>query len=224
MRGIILPLSAVCRANKWRKKDSDAVCALIKSLPRASERVTQLLPANTDQLQSMLAGLHEHVAVYRYKMCSNPQCNKVLRNEMKDAEFCSFCNTPKSSSEQLMYISIIEHLQRIYSCEQLAEAMQWHNKRPQPAPGSLHDIYDQKIWQDRVLQDPNIASDPRNVVLGGSADGIKLNAFDNHSQELWPLVTFIYNPPPAMRCIPGLALLTGLPPVSSKTHAGDLQR
>ncbi len=199
------------------------MCHLLKIDSQLSDAVKALMPATREQLHAMLyMDETDQVNMYEYKMCCNPQCNTLFRHEHANLPTCRICNHPPAG-EPVYYFSIIEHLERVFKTPILAKAMCHHVERDAPQDGGKHDLYDTAVWNDAVLQDEIICADARNAVLLFSADGIKLNKEDNHSPEFWPMIVTLCNLPPALRFLPGLSFMIGLPPTSAKTFTSVLE-
>jgi hypothetical protein len=215
---------AAARAQqKWGAESVKAILQLVKGLPFFTDDVRDLLPSNESQLDSMLAAAGvKGPYVHTYVICTNPECGAVFRCEMKDATKCHHCGAARNSQHTARYISIIDHLEWLYSCPALAPLMTWHASRQAPLPGHLHDVQDTLLWDRRVRQDSIMAADSRSAVFGIAADGIKVDANNSSSAELWPLVTCLYNLPPDLRWVPGIALVSCLLPAGYSNLSGVL--
>ncbi len=177
------------RQRRWGTQDVNGVCQLLKTLPFLGQEEQALMPDDEAQLEAMLAAAgFGGPTVYTYTLCTNHQCGAVFRCGTRDASHCQQCGTPRDNSHQLKYMSLREHVQRIFSCAPLAASMRWHADRPRPPQGHAHDIQDTPLWQRRVRNDPVVSADSRSIIIGVSADGVKMDPNNQLSAELWPVV------------------------------------
>lgn len=220
-----MSIMAARRERKWGTADTTKVCKIFKASPLIQgTRVQELLPEDESQLLAMLesAGLRGP-KVYTYVVCTNFECAAVFRGTTLNDQQCSECGAQRDNSHTAKYISIIDKLRCIYSCPPLAAAMQWHAQRTKPPVGHVHDVQDTAIWHRKVTQNAVMAADARSAVISIAADGIKLDANDPSSQQIWPVVAVLNNLPPSLRWIPGVAWVVCLPPPNCDNLRGLLK-
>nr|KAJ0221410.1 hypothetical protein LSAT_V11C200065740 [Lactuca sativa] len=75
------------------------------------------------------------------------------------------------------------------------EDLTWHATDRKVNIGVLSHPTDSPAWAAIDDKYPDFASEPRNLRLGISADGVDVNR-GNRSHSVWPILTIIYNLPP----------------------------
>ena len=124
-------------------------------------------------------------------------CHVCGTSRWKWDEKCGDMNNHSSSENQipakvLRYFPITPRLQRLYMCEETANAMKWHaNERPNDQ--NLRHLTDGQAWKDFDSLHPEFAQDPRNVRLGLSSDGFNPFRTMSIAHSTWPVVLVNYN-------------------------------
>nr|GEX62991.1 hypothetical protein [Tanacetum cinerariifolium] len=132
-------------------------------------------------------------------------CCLFRRDDNKDLDFCSVCNTSrwkdsntprkKVLKKVLRYFPIIPRLQRLYKSSHTAKEMIWHATGKCTEPGEMQHPVDGRAWKKFDTKYLDFAKEPRNVRLRLVADGF--NLFGNLSQaySMWPAILTTYNLP-----------------------------
>ncbi|KAL6558824.1 hypothetical protein OROMI_019174 [Orobanche minor] len=94
----------------------------------------------------------------------------------------------------LWYFPLIPRLKRLYKMKSISKDLIWHSTSYKK-PGVLRHPSDSPAWKAIDDRFPEIASDPRNLRLGISTDGVDINR-GNRNHSVWPVLTVIYNLPP----------------------------
>ncbi|HET7732936.1 MAG TPA: DUF4218 domain-containing protein [Paludibacter sp.] len=76
----------------------------------------------------------------------------------------------------------------------MSEDLRWHATR-KTTEGVLRHPADSQAWRTIDEKFPEFGTDPRNLRLGISADGVDVNR-GNRPRSVWPVLTLIYNLPP----------------------------
>jgi Transposase family tnp2 len=116
-------------------------------------------------------------------------------------------------------LPIIPCLISLYSNKEVANVLQYRYKY-MSKPGTTADVFNSEHYQNlrkkpvtihRVSLGHNFFSQPNDIALGLSTDGF--GPFKRQKHTCWPLILFLYNFPPKIRCtlssIFGLSLIPG---------------
>ncbi|KAK1680532.1 hypothetical protein QYE76_041380 [Lolium multiflorum] len=163
------------------------------------------LPTSIDEAKKVVCPLDlPHV---KYHACIN-DC-ALFRNEYKDRTTCPVCGqgrykrgNKKVPLKVVWYFPITPRLQRYFVDPKEAKLMQWHAEREKPADDPekgkiLTHPADASQWNALDIEFADeFGSEPRNIRLGMSTDG--LNPFGNQSSthSTWPVFVWPYNLPP----------------------------
>ena len=163
------------------------------------------LPTSIDEAKKIVCPLDlPHV---KYHACIN-DC-ALYRDEYKDRTTCPVCGqgrykrgNKKVPRKVVWYFPITPRLQRYFVDPKEAKLMQWHAEREKPADDPekgkiLTHPADASQWNVLYIEFADeFGSEPRNVRLGMSTDG--LNPFGNQSSthSTWPVFVWPYNLPP----------------------------
>jgi Transposase family tnp2 len=124
---------------------------------------------------------------------------------------CPYCDEPRLTElgkprKLFFYLPIIPRLVSLYGNKEMANVLQYrHNYTSKP--GTTADVFDSEHYQNlrktRVTiggetLGHNFFSQPTDIALGLSTDGF--GPFKRRKHTCWPLILFIYNFPPAIRC------------------------
>ena len=110
----------------------------------------------------------------------NPQNNKIIYNV---------------PAKVLWYFPIIPRLIRLFQSEKTAKDMVWHEKERKKEPGVLRHPADSPAWAAIDKRYPDFGSEPRNIRLGISTDGVDVHR-GTKTHSVWPILSVIYNLPP----------------------------
>nr|XP_051202093.1 uncharacterized protein LOC127315663 [Lolium perenne] len=165
------------------------------------------LPTSIDEAKKVVCPLDLlHV---KYHACIN-DC-ALFRNEYKDRTTCPVCGqgrykrgNKKVPLKVVWYFPITPRLHRYFVDPKEAKLMQWHAEREKPADDLekgkiLTHPADASQWNALDIEFADeFGSEPRNVRLGMSTDG--LNPFGNQSSmhNTWSVFVWPYNLPLAM--------------------------
>ncbi|KAK1631516.1 hypothetical protein QYE76_005831 [Lolium multiflorum] len=171
------------------------------------------LPTSIDEAKKVVCPLDlPHV---KYHACIN-DC-ALFRNEYKDRTTCPVCGqgrykrgNKKVPLKVVWYFPITPRLQRYFVDPKEAKLMQWHAEREKPADDPekgkiLTHPADASQWNALDIEFADeFGSEPRNIRLGMSTDG--LNPFGNQSSthSTWPVFVWPYNLPLAVHKAAGL--------------------
>ena len=131
----------------------------------------------------------------------------LYRKEYKDLVACPTCGMSRWKVDEktkviyenvptkvLWYFPLIPRLKRLYKVKSISKDLIWHSTSSKK-PGVLRHPSDSPAWKAIDDRFPEIASDPRNLRLGISTDGVDVNR-GNRNHSVWPVLTVIYNLPP----------------------------
>jgi hypothetical protein len=111
-----------------------------------------------------------------------------------------------------VYRPVRQIIQEIFSCPSLAKEMTYHNSTRVDDlkwnEQEIVDVYDGKAYKD-IMKDPTFNTDPRNVIIGITTDGVQPYT-DDDQYSIWPIVLTFYNLPPYLRYQVGCAPLVGI--------------
>ncbi|KAL7606445.1 hypothetical protein Lser_V15G18818 [Lactuca serriola] len=114
----------------------------------------------------------------------------LYRNEYTNLAACPTCG-----KSRWKYFPIIPHFKRLFQSKTTAKDLTWHAIERMVDVGVLSHPADSPAWAAIDDKYPDFSSDPRNLRLGISADGVDVNR-GNMSHSVWPVLTVIYNLPP----------------------------
>lgn len=131
----------------------------------------------------------------------------LYRNEHEYSNVCPTCgksrwkvdeNTKKIHKDipakVMWYFPLIPRLQRLFQVKSTAKELIWHSTSSK-IPGVMRHPSDSPAWKALDDRFPVIATDPRNLRLAISTDGVDVNR-GNRNHSVWPVLTVIYNLPP----------------------------
>ncbi|XP_058195233.1 uncharacterized protein LOC131311699 [Rhododendron vialii] len=134
----------------------------------------------------------------------------LYRKELKTATSCPTFNTSrwklkKNSTEirdgvpakVLWYFPIIPRFRRMYQSVETTENLTWHAHQRE-SNGQLHHPADSPQWKLVDHLWPDFASEPRNLRLALSADGINPHRSLSSRYSCWPIILVTYNLPPGL--------------------------
>ena len=95
----------------------------------------------------------------------------------------------------MWYLPVIDRLKRMFSNPRDAELLVWHfDKRKKD--GKLRHPADARQWKSFDLNNPNFSSDPRNLRIGLSTDGMNPFGEMTNPHSTWPVILCLFNLPP----------------------------
>ena len=198
----------------WSDKSfSDLLALLGEMLPNDNE-----MPHSFYEAKKTLCSL----GMQYDKIHACPNDCILYRKKFKDAICCPVCGEPRwqqnKNSEEikvgtpakvLWYIPLIPRFTRLFRNREHAKDLIWHaNERIED--GKLRHPADSPAWKTIDYKWPSFGSDPRNLRLGLSADGINPHTTLSSKYSCWPVMLVIYNLPPWLCMKRKFTLLTML--------------
>ncbi|KAL7606864.1 hypothetical protein Lser_V15G17886 [Lactuca serriola] len=132
----------------------------------------------------------------------------LYRKEYKDLVACPTCGKSRWKVDEqknkiynnipakcLWYFPIIPRFKRLFQSKTIAKDLTCDATERMVDVGVLSHPADLPAWAAIEDKYPDFASEPRNLQLGISADGVDVNR-GNRSHSVWPVLTVIYNLPP----------------------------
>ncbi|KAA0058474.1 uncharacterized protein E5676_scaffold606G001730 [Cucumis melo var. makuwa] len=169
--------------------------------------------------------------------CPNNCC--LYRNEFANATECPECGQSRwknvkdrneerkkipskviwqISSKVIWYFPSIPRFKRIFRSIECAENLTWHASE-RIEDGKLRHPADSPAWKLVDFKWPDFGSEPRNLRLALSADGVNPHGDTSSKYSCWPIVTVIYNLPPCLRMKRKYMMLSML--ISGPKQPGD---
>ncbi|KAL7597805.1 hypothetical protein Lser_V15G21659 [Lactuca serriola] len=132
----------------------------------------------------------------------------LYRKEYTDLVACPTCGKSRWKVDEqknkiynnipakcLWYFPIIPRFKRLFQSKTTTKYLAWHTTERMVDVGALSHPADSPAWAAIDDKYPDFASEPRNLRLGISADGVDVNR-GNRSHSVWHVLTVIYNLPP----------------------------
>jgi len=132
----------------------------------------------------------------------------LYRKEYELLEACPVCGESRykgvevQSSEKkpppakvLWYLPIIPRLRRLFSLQEDAKNLVWHDEG-RKKDGLIRHPADAKQWETINNEFPQFGEEPRNLRLGLSTDGMNPYGTLSTKHSTWPVLLTIYNLPP----------------------------
>jgi hypothetical protein len=96
----------------------------------------------------------------------------------------------------MWYLSVEDHLKRLFSNPKTAELMTWHADHLEKSDGKLRHPSDARQWSTFDSKHKEFREEKRNIRFTLSTDG--MNPFGERSSmhNTWPVLMTIYNLPP----------------------------
>ncbi|KAA0043012.1 transposase [Cucumis melo var. makuwa] len=172
--------------------------------------ISELLPENNKMLISMYEAKKTLTALglsyQKIDACPNDCC--LYRKDLADISRCPKCNisrwkTSKNSNEeikgiaakQLWYFPIVPRFLRMFKNSEYVKHLCWH-ANDRKVDGVLRHPADTPSWRLVDHLWPDFGSEPRNLRLGLSTDGINPYGDLSTKYSCWPVIATIYNLPP----------------------------
>ena len=132
----------------------------------------------------------------------------LYRNELKDATSCPTCGTSRWKldgtgtkkrkglpAKVMWYFPPIPRFRRLFQSPKIAKDLIWHAQERE-FDGKMRHPFDSPSWKLVDHRWPDFASEPRNLRLAISADGINPHSSMSSRHSCWPIIMVIYNLPP----------------------------
>ncbi|KAA0058413.1 transposase [Cucumis melo var. makuwa] len=138
--------------------------------------------------------------------CRNDCC--LFRKELSDANVCPSCgmsrwNIPKNSKKEvknvpvkvMWYFSPIPRFERMFRSKETSKLLTWHGRKRE-VNDLLQHPKDALSWKKINNLWPEFGSEPRNLRLALSTDGINPHGDLSSRYSCWPVMLVTYNLPP----------------------------
>ena len=181
-----------------------------KGFSKLHQLLGDMLPLNNEMSLSMYEAKKTFSALgmeYQ-KIHACPNDCILYRNQYKDAIACPTCGKSrwKINSEGgkikkgvpvkvLWYFPPIPKFKRMFQSSETAKHLMWHAKDKE-CDGKLRHPSDSSAWKLVDHMWPDFASEPRNLRLALSTDGINPYKSMSSRHSCWPVILIIYNLPP----------------------------
>ena len=132
----------------------------------------------------------------------------LYRKELKDASLCPTCGTLRWKTDNIgtkrrkgvpakviWYFPPIPRFRRMFQSSKIAKELIWHAEESN-FDGKMRHPSDSPSWKQVDHRWPEFSSEPRNLRLAISADGINPHNSFNSKHSCWPILMIIYNLPP----------------------------
>ncbi len=123
----------------------------------------------------------------------------MFRGELKGTTSCPKCKKSRFVEgldivlyKVLRHFPLIPRLKQMYRCPNLVDLMTWHNAN-KSIDRLVHSICDSKSWKHIDMTWPDFATDPHNIRLGLTLDGVNPYANLSINHSTWPILFLNYN-------------------------------
>ncbi|XP_060968549.1 uncharacterized protein LOC115708932 [Cannabis sativa] len=186
------------------------------------------IPSSTYEAKKILRSL----GMEYEKIHACPNDCILFRNEFVLAKHCPVCKCSRWKlndngkekegipAKLLWYIPPIPRFKRLFRNTEHAKSLVWHDDK-RIKDGKMRHPADSPSWKNIDDMYPKIASDPRNLRLGLSADGINPHSSMSSNYSCWPVNLVIYNLPPWL-CMKRKFVMLSLLISGPKQHGNDI--
>lgn len=146
----------------------------------------------------------------------------ILYHEYRDSTYCPTCGMSRlkimknlekiktgAPAKVLWYFPPIPRFTRMFSIQETAKNITWHAEQ-RLVDGYLRHPTDTSSWKLVDYTWPAFASEPRNLRLALSADGINPYSSLSSRYSCWPIILVTYNLPPWLCMKRKFMMLTSL--------------
>jgi hypothetical protein len=93
----------------------------------------------------------------------------------------------------MWYLSVIDHLKRVFSNPKDAERVRWHSEKRRENDEEIQHPVDGAWWKTIDLQYPKFRAESRNIRFALSTD--RMNPFGENKtvHSSWPIILMMYN-------------------------------
>ncbi|KAL0556194.1 hypothetical protein IC582_004704 [Cucumis melo] len=194
------PLYEGCKKYGWSDISfSELLKTLKEILPTTNE-----LPNSLYEAKKTLGALG--MEYEKIHACPNNCC--LYRKEFANATECPECGQSRWKnvkdrneerkqipSKVIWYFPPIPRFKRLFRSIECAENLTWHASE-RIEDGKLRHPADSPAWKLVDFKWPDFVSEPRNLRLALSADGVNPHGDMSSKYSCWPIVMVIYNLPP----------------------------
>ncbi|KAL4022795.1 hypothetical protein IC575_016540 [Cucumis melo] len=152
--------------------------------------------------------------------CRNDCC--LFRKELSDANVCPSCGMsrwkiPKNSKKEvknvpvkvMWYFSPIPRFERMFRSKETSKLLTWHGRKRE-VNDLLQHPKDALSWKKIDNLWPEFGSEPRNLRLALSTDGVNPHGDLSSRYSCWPVMLVTYNLPPWLCMKRNFLMLTAL--------------
>ncbi|KAA0046001.1 transposase [Cucumis melo var. makuwa] len=152
--------------------------------------------------------------------CKNDCC--LFRKELSDANVCPSCGMsrwkiPKNSKKEvknvpvkvMWYFSPISIFERMFRSKETSKLLTWHDRKRE-VNDLLQHPKDALSWKRIDNLWPEFGSEPRNLRLALSTDGVNSHGDLSSRYSCWPVMLVTYNLPPWLCMKQNFLMLTAL--------------
>ena len=181
-----------------------------KSFSKLLSILRDMLPLNNELPLSMYEAKKtlNTLGMEYEKIHACPNDCILYRNELKDATSCPTCGTSRWKldgtgtkkrkgvpAKVMWYFPPIPRFRRLFQSPKIAKDLIWHAQERE-FNGKMRHPSDSPSWKLVDHRWPDFASEPRNLRLAISADGINPHSSMSSRHSCWPIIMVIYNLPP----------------------------
>ena len=181
-----------------------------KSFSKLLSILRDMLPLNNELPLSMYEAKKtlNTLGMEYEKIHACPNDCILYRNELKDATSCPTCGTSRWKldgtgtkkrkgvpAKVMWYFPPIPRFRRLFQSPKIAKDLIWHAQERE-FDGKMRHPSDSPSWKLVDHRWPDFASEPRNLRLAISADGINPHSSMSSRHSCWPIIMVIYNLPP----------------------------
>ncbi|WKA02961.1 hypothetical protein VitviT2T_021106 [Vitis vinifera] len=181
-----------------------------KSFSELLSILGDMLPLNNELSLSMYEAKKtlNTLGIEYEKIHACPNDCILYRNELKDATSCPTCGTSRWKldgtgtkkrkgvpAKVMWYFPPIPRFRRLFQSPKIAKDLIWHAQERE-FDGKMRHPSDSPSWKLVDHRLPDFASEPRNLRLAISADGINPHSSMSSRHSCWPIIMVIYNLPP----------------------------
>ena len=184
----------------WSDKSFTELLQLISDiLPTPNE-----CPTSTYEAKKILCTLG--MKYEKIHACRNDCC--LFRKELSDANVCPSCGMsrwkiPKNSKKEvknvpvkvMWYFSPIPRFERMFRSKETSKLLTWHDRKRE-VNDLLQHPKDALSWKKIDNLWPEFGSEPRNLRLALSTDGVNPHGDLSSRYSCWPVMLVTYNLPP----------------------------
>ncbi|KAL0541605.1 hypothetical protein IC582_021658 [Cucumis melo] len=198
----------------WSDKSFTELLQLISDiLPTPNE-----CPTSTYEAKKILCTLG--MKYEKIHACRNDCC--LFRKELSDANVCPSCGMsrwkiPKNSKKEvknvpvkvMWYFSPIPRFERMFRSKETSKLLTWHDRKRE-VNDLLQHPKDALSWKKIDNLWPEFGSEPRNLRLALSTDGVNPHGDLSSRYSCWPVMLVTYNLPPWLCMKRKFLMLTAL--------------
>ncbi len=202
----VLKLLNLKADNGWSDKSFTSLLQLLgEMLPDNNE-----LPGTTYQAKKLICPMG--LKIERIHACPNdcvlyrneyeamhvcPKCgvSRYKRRKDQDTDDCNEDTSGRPPAKVLWYLPIIPRFKRLFANPKDAKLLRWHEEE-RKNDGKLRHPADSPQWRNIDRHFKEFGSEPRNLRIVVSSDGMSPFGSMSSRHSTWPVLLCIYNLPP----------------------------